>query len=54
MLTETPVLENVLAALDCEIARMLPRYDHAIGAQTGLSNANLFRQKQDKGSKKRP
>lgn len=30
MRTETPVLENALAAFDCEVAAMLPRYDHAI------------------------
>jgi flavin reductase (DIM6/NTAB) family NADH-FMN oxidoreductase RutF len=30
MLTATPVLENALAAFDCEVAEMLPRYDHAI------------------------
>ena len=30
MLTETPALENALAAFDCEVAEMLPRYDHAI------------------------
>src|SRR5258708_6138702 len=30
MLTATPVLENALAAFDCAVAEMLPRYDHAI------------------------
>jgi flavin reductase (DIM6/NTAB) family NADH-FMN oxidoreductase RutF len=28
--TGTPILENGLAALDCEVDEMLPRYDHAI------------------------
>jgi flavin reductase (DIM6/NTAB) family NADH-FMN oxidoreductase RutF len=30
MLTGTPVLENALASLDCEVEEMLPRYDHGI------------------------
>jgi flavin reductase (DIM6/NTAB) family NADH-FMN oxidoreductase RutF len=30
MLTGTPILENALAALDCEVEEMLPRYDHSI------------------------
>jgi flavin reductase (DIM6/NTAB) family NADH-FMN oxidoreductase RutF len=30
MLTETPVLENSLAAFDCEVTEILPRDDHAI------------------------
>lgn len=30
MLTATPVLEDALAAFDCEVAEMLPRYDHAV------------------------
>jgi len=30
MLTGTPILENALAALDCEVEEMLPRYDHRI------------------------
>ena len=30
MRTDTPVLENGLAALDCAVEEMLPRYDHAI------------------------
>ncbi|SDT54587.1 flavin reductase family protein [Bradyrhizobium canariense] len=30
MLTGTAVLENALAAFDCEVTEMLPRYDHAI------------------------
>jgi flavin reductase (DIM6/NTAB) family NADH-FMN oxidoreductase RutF len=30
MTTGTPVLETALAAVDCEVTEMLPRYDHAI------------------------
>lgn len=30
MLTGTPLLENGLAALDCEVEEMLTRYDHGI------------------------
>jgi flavin reductase (DIM6/NTAB) family NADH-FMN oxidoreductase RutF len=30
MVTGTPILENALAALDCEVEEMLPRYDHSI------------------------
>jgi flavin reductase (DIM6/NTAB) family NADH-FMN oxidoreductase RutF len=30
MLTGTPVLENALAAFDCEVGEMLPCHDHAI------------------------
>jgi flavin reductase (DIM6/NTAB) family NADH-FMN oxidoreductase RutF len=30
LLTGTPVLENGLATLDCEVEEMLPRYDHSI------------------------
>ena len=30
MVTGTPILENALAVLDCEVEEMLPRYDHSI------------------------
>jgi flavin reductase (DIM6/NTAB) family NADH-FMN oxidoreductase RutF len=30
LLTGTPVLENGLATLDCEVEEMLSRYDHSI------------------------
>jgi len=30
MLTGTPILQNALAALDCAVEEMLPRYDHSI------------------------
>ncbi len=30
MTTGAPILDNALAALDCEAAEMLPRYDHVI------------------------
>jgi len=30
MLTGTPILENALAALDCEVEEMIPRYDRSI------------------------
>ena len=30
MLTGTPILENGLASLDCEVEEMLPRYDYSI------------------------
>jgi flavin reductase (DIM6/NTAB) family NADH-FMN oxidoreductase RutF len=30
MLTGTPILENGLASLDCEVEEILPRYDHCI------------------------
>jgi flavin reductase (DIM6/NTAB) family NADH-FMN oxidoreductase RutF len=30
MVTKTPLLDMALAALDCDVEEMLPRYDHAI------------------------